>query len=402
MSRAETAPGPDAVAIVPAAGRGTRFGAGRNKVLEPLLGRPILRRTLEALAAAPEIAEIIVAVSAEDEGEIRALCDGLARPFRIVRGGATRQESVRNALESVRHRLVAVHDAARPLITRDAVARGLASARAHGSGIVAMPVADTLKRQSDGVVLETVPREEFWGAQTPQCCRAEDLRAAYEAADRSGFQATDEASLLEHAGFPVRLVPGSAQNLKITTREDLHTAEAILRARQADEGAAMTIPRIGFGYDIHRIAEGRPMILGGVDFGLDYGLDGHSDADSLLHAVMDALLGAAGLPDIGNLFPNTDERWRGANSLHLLEEVAQRIRAAGYTIGNIDATVIAERPKIAPHAAAMRANIAKACGISEDSVGLKATTNEGLGALGAGEGVAAHAVCLVLPPEHAK
>ncbi len=355
----------DATAIVPAAGRGTRFGAARNKVLEPLLGRPILRWTLEALAAADDIDEIIVAVSPEDADEITIICQGLSCPCRIVPGGAMRQDSVRNALREATRPIVAVHDAARPLVTPEIIARGLASARAHGTGIVAMPVADTLKRQADQVVLETIPREDFWGAQV--------------------------------AGLPVRLVPGSPQNIKITTPDDLVLADAILRARRAGKGAAVTVPRIGYGYDVHRFAEGRRMVLGGVDFGLDYGLLGHSDADTLLHAVMDALLGAAGLPDIGHLFPNTDERWNGADSMDLLAEVVRRIRAEGLSIGNLDTTVIAERPKIAPHAPAMRANIARACGIPESSVGLKATTHEGLGALGAGEGLAAHAVCLLIP-----
>jgi len=399
----------DVAVIVPAAGKGTRFGAARggtarNKVLEPLAGRPILRRTLEALALCPDVAEIIVPASPGDREEAEAACRDLPRPCRLVPGGETRQQSVRNALDTVRHPIVAVHDAARPLITAEVFTRCIESVRAHGTGIAALPVSDTLKRQAGCVILETPPREEFWAAQTPQCCRAEDLRAAYETADADGFAATDEASLLEHAGFTVRLALGSARNLKVTAPEDLALAEALVREgeghpggerRETTEGKAVVVPRIGYGYDVHRFAEGRPMILGGVDFGLQYGLLGHSDADALLHAVMDALLGAAGMPDIGHLFPNTDERWRGASSLDLLAEVVSRVRAGGHAIGNVDTTVIAERPKIAPHVPAMRANIARACGIPVERVGLKATTHEGLGSLGAGEGLAAHAVCIL-------
>jgi 2-C-methyl-D-erythritol 4-phosphate cytidylyltransferase/2-C-methyl-D-erythritol 2,4-cyclodiphosphate synthase len=382
----------DVTAIVPAAGRGTRYGAPRNKVLEPLLGRPILRWTLEALAASNEVSRIVIAVSECDRAAIEAVCSDIEVPVAFAQGGNERQDSVRNALALVDTPIVAVHDAARPLITPDIVAACIRSVREHGTGVAAIPVSDTLKRADCGIALETVDRAGLWATQTPQCCSTDDLLQAYEVARRASFSATDEAALLHNAGVPVHLVNASPINLKITTPDDLDLAEAILKRR---EGSNMPLPRIGYGYDVHRFQDGRRMVLGGVDFQMPYGLLGHSDADAVLHALMDALLGAAGQPDIGHLFPNTDERWHGASSLDLLAHVVSRITSAGYSVGNVDITVIAERPKIAPHIAEMKANIAGALGISEDAVGIKATTAEGLGDLGAGEGLAAHAVVLI-------
>lgn len=382
----------DVTAIVPAAGRGTRFGAPRNKVLEPLLGRPILRWTLESLAGSAVTSRIILAVSGCDRAEIEEICKGLDVPVDFAPGGDSRQDSVRNALALVETPIVAVHDAARPLVSQDVVTRCIASVREHGTGIAAIPVSDTLKRADGGVALETVDRDGLWATQTPQCCRTDDLLQAYNLADATGLQFTDEAALLQNAGIAVHLVEASPRNLKITTSGDLELAEAILRPRG---GESMPLPRIGYGYDIHRFQDGRKMILGGVDFGLPYGLLGHSDADAVLHALMDALLGAAGMPDIGHLFPNTDEAWRAASSMDLLAEVVYQISSAGYAVGNADITVIAERPKIAPRIAEMKSNIAGALGIREDAVGVKATTAEGLGDLGAGEGLSAHAVVVL-------
>jgi 2-C-methyl-D-erythritol 4-phosphate cytidylyltransferase/2-C-methyl-D-erythritol 2,4-cyclodiphosphate synthase len=388
-------PRPLATAVVAAAGMGERFGASRKKHLAPLLGRPILRWTLEALSGSGAFEKIVIAVSARDRDEVRALCDGLSTPVERVEGGDFRAASVLNALARVETPLVAGHAGARPLVTRDLITRCLESAGEWGTGIAAVPVRETLKSVGNGrSAVKTISRDGLWAAQTPQCCRTSDLLAAY---DVDGWEraVTDESGLLERAGVAVRLVPGSVQNIKITTPDDLAPAEAILRARRQENPTTVSIPRIGFGYDVHRFADGRPMILGGVDFGLGYGLVGHSDADALLHAVMDALLGAAGLPDIGHLFPNTDAAWLDANSMDLLAEVVRRVRAEGYTVGNVDATIIAERPKIAPRVDAMKANIARILEVPVTAVGLKATTNESLGSLGAGEGLAAHAVCLL-------
>jgi 2-C-methyl-D-erythritol 4-phosphate cytidylyltransferase/2-C-methyl-D-erythritol 2,4-cyclodiphosphate synthase len=382
----------DVTAVVPAAGRGTRFGADRNKALVSLLGRPILRVTLDALAVCDEISDLVIAVHPDDKHEVERICEGLAKPWLLADGGKTRQESVRNALALVESPIVAVHDAARPLVTPDIVSRCIASAREHGSGIAAVPVADTLQRaDTEGVVLDSVPREDLWAMQTPQCAQTTLLRNAFDLAERNGWTFTDEGSLLRNAGHTPRLARGAAYNMKVTTQEDLTLAEAILQSRSAPKP-----PRVGYGYDIHRFMEGRRMILGGVDFGLDYGPDGHSDADVILHAVMDALLGAAGLPDIGNLFPNTDERWRGASSTELLADVVYRIHENDWRVGNVDVTVIAERPKISDRVPEMRARISEVLEVPENAVGIKATTAEGLGDLGRGDGIAAHTVCMLV------
>lgn len=385
-----------ATAVVAAAGSGARFGAPRNKLLALLFGRPVLSWTLDALVESGAFEKIVIATSARDMDEARSLAEGLAIPVDIVQGGAFRADSVRIALAHVETPLVAVHDGARPLVTSDLIVRCLKSAAEFGSGIAATPVGDTLKSTGNGrQAVKTIPRDGLWAAQTPQCCRTADLLAAYVI---PGWEreVTDESGLLERAGHAVRLVDSSHENIKITTPEDIILAEAILRARK---DIPMSTPRIGFGYDVHRFSTGRRMILGSVDFGLDYGLDGHSDADALLHAVMDALLGAAGLPDIGTLFPNTDPAYHNAGSGDLLRQVVHRVREGGYTVGNVDATIIAERPKIAPRVGEMRTAIAEALEIPESAVGIKATTNEGLGSLGAGEGLAAHAVCLLSPRE---
>lgn len=382
----------DVTAVVPAAGRGTRFGADRNKALVSLLGRPILRVTLDALAVCDEISDLVIAVRPDDRREVERICEGLAKPWVLADGGTTRQESVRNALAFVESPIVAIHDAARPLVTPDIVSRCIASAREYGSGVAAVPVADTLQRaDTEGVVLDSVSREDLWAMQTPQCAQMTLLQDAFERAERDGLVFTDEGSLLRNAGHIPRLARGAAYNMKVTTQEDLTLAEAILRSREPTQA-----PRVGYGYDIHRFAQGRKMILGGVDFDLDYGPDGHSDADVILHALMDALLGAAGLPDIGTLFPNTDERWRGASSAKLLADVVRRIHENGWRVGNADITVIAERPKISAHVPEMRARIANVLEVPENAVGVKATTAEGLGDLGAGEGIAAHAVCMLV------
>lgn len=378
-------------AIVPAAGRGTRFGADRNKALVDLLGRPMLRVTLDALAVCVEINDLVIAVHPDDRREVERICEGLAKPWLLADGGQTRQVSVRNALVLVETPIVAVHDAARPLITPDIVSRCIASAREHGSGIAAVPVADTLQRaDTEGLVLDSVPREDLWAMQTPQCAKTTLLRDAFEQAERDGLVFTDEGSLLRNAGHTPRLARGAAYNVKVTTPDDLALAEAVLRSREAPKA-----PRVGYGYDIHRFAQGRRMVLGGVDFDLDYGPDGHSDADVVLHAIMDALLGAAGLPDIGNLFPNTDERWRGASSMDLLADVVYRIHEEGWRVGNVDVTIIAERPKISARVPEMRARIAEVLEVPDNAVGVKATTAEGLGDLGHGDGIAAQAVCLL-------
>jgi 2-C-methyl-D-erythritol 2,4-cyclodiphosphate synthase len=384
---------------------------------------------VEAFAGHPEIDGIVVVARADEVARCRAELAGVSKVLGIAVGGRTRQDSVSAGLfllgdgaeapdlpdgsdvsdlsdglaggagvAPVNEPIVLVHDAARPLVSHAVITRCLHSAIEHGSGIAAMPVADTLKSaDADGRIIGTVPRDGLWAVQTPQAFPVRILMDAHVCARDEGFSGTDEASLVERLGAPVMLVEGAPENFKITRPEDLALAEAVLAGRARQDYCAM---RIGFGYDIHRLAAGRELYLGGVRIDHSRGLDGHSDADVLLHAICDALLGAAGLPDIGVLFPNTDPAYKDARSTALLAEVVRRIGEAGYAVGNIDATVIAEAPKIGPHVADMRRIIAEILEVEGACIGIKATTNEGLGAIGRQEGIAAHAVACLRGASH--
>jgi len=264
----------------------------------------------------------------------------------------------------------------------------LDAAVAHGAATAGLPVSDTVKEVRDDRVSRTIPRDSLFLVQTPQAFRADLLREAH---DRVPVEAviTDDAGLVEHLGRPVVVVPGEPANVKVTTPSDYEMAR-----RQVERIPGLAA-RVGVGYDVHRLAPDRPLLLGGVRIPSPRGLTGHSDADVLVHAIMDALLGAAALPDIGRLFPPDDPTYRGADSITLLESVAARLRSSGWTVGNIDATVVAEAPRLAPHIDAMRERIAKALGATPGQVGIKATTAERLGAIGRGEGIAAHAIALL-------
>jgi 2-C-methyl-D-erythritol 2,4-cyclodiphosphate synthase/2-C-methyl-D-erythritol 4-phosphate cytidylyltransferase len=316
------------------------------------------------------------------------------KPIAVVEGGARRQDSVANAFARIARdtEVVVIHDAARPLVSDGLIRRTIDAAAEHGAAIAALPATDTVKRaDARRLIVDTLPRGEIFLAQTPQAFRAEVLRAALALA-ASGGDATDEAMLAERAGHHVRLVDGESKNLKITTAEDLDVAERLLGERAAPAGDLL---RIGNGYDLHRLVAGRPLILGGVTIPFDKGLDGHSDADAVCHAVTDAILGAAGAGDIGRHFPDTDPAWKGANSIRLLERAAQIVAAAGYRIVNVDVVVIAQKPKLSPHADAMGAALAQAMGTTADRISVKGKTNEGVGPIGAGEAIAVHAVALL-------
>ncbi|MDQ2800285.1 MAG: 2-C-methyl-D-erythritol 2,4-cyclodiphosphate synthase, partial [Armatimonadota bacterium] len=350
----------------------------------------------------PGIDGIVVVTGAADIARCHRALDGLDKVLAIVAGGSTRQESVcigLFALGGNEDNLILVHDGARPLVTGDIIDRCLDGARQHGNAVAAVPVADTLKRaNADGILTETVERDGLWAVQTPQAFRLGPLFRAEAAARAAGWTGTDESSLVARYGEEsVYLALGSGDNGKITRAEDLALAEAILASRQ---NSAMMQTCVGFGYDIHRFKPQGTLMLGGIEVQdpEGRGLDGHSDADVLLHALCDALLGASGLPDIGVLFPNTDAAYAGIASAELLAEVTRRVRAAGGQIVNVDATLVAESPKIAPYVPQMRAVIADLLGIDVSRVGIKATTNEGLGALGQGQGIAAQAVASVQRP----
>jgi 2-C-methyl-D-erythritol 4-phosphate cytidylyltransferase/2-C-methyl-D-erythritol 2,4-cyclodiphosphate synthase len=315
----------------------------------------------------------------------------------VVAGGERRQDSVANGFAAVEGRVdvVLIHDAARPFVSAAVIARTLDAAAECGAALAALPSSDTVKLAVAGgveppTVERTIPRERVYLAQTPQGFRSDVLRRAIDAGRVLGT-ATDEAALAEAAGVAVRLVAGDSANLKITTRADLEVATAMI---EGDRGRPRM--RVGTGYDLHRLVEGRPLILGGVTVPHTHGLAGHSDADVLAHAVTDAVLGAVARGDIGGHFPDTDPRWKGADSLGLLAHAVSVVRDAGYRVETVDAVIIAERPKLLPHMPAIRARLAEALGVAVDRVSVKGKTNEGVGELGRGEAMAVHAVALVV------
>ncbi|MBQ4332363.1 MAG: 2-C-methyl-D-erythritol 2,4-cyclodiphosphate synthase [Clostridia bacterium] len=384
---------PYTVMMVAAAGGSTRMGRPKQHIL---LGQhPVLIHTLMALQQVDAIDELLLIARAEDTAHFAALAAqaGVTKLRTVVAGGHSRQQSVANGLAALpaETTLVGVHDGARPLVDPATVAAVIQAAARTGAAAVAVPVKDTLKRTDhSGYIIDTPDRANLWRVQTPQVFDRAALCAAMEAAQAAGVDYTDDCQLMEAAGRRIQLVPGLDTNLKLTTPEDIRLARAILNTQK--EAAPM---RIGHGYDVHRLVEDRPLILGGVTIPYEKGLLGHSDADVLTHAVMDALLGAAALGDIGKLFPDNDPAYAGADSVALLDRVVERITAEGYTIGNIDATVLCQRPKLAPHIPQMRDNLAAACGVPAARVSVKATTEEGLGFTGTGEGIAAHCVCLL-------
>jgi 2-C-methyl-D-erythritol 4-phosphate cytidylyltransferase/2-C-methyl-D-erythritol 2,4-cyclodiphosphate synthase len=378
-------------AIIAAGGRGARFGGALPKQLMPLAGRPILQRSLDAFAGHTRISDVIVAVPPELIADPPDYLRAAAKPLTLVEGGTRRQDSVARAFARVpaAAEIVVVHDAARPLVSDALIAQTVDAAAMDGAAIAALPATDTVKRVDDrGLIVGTIPRSEIFLAQTPQAFRAALLRDALARAEQRG-DATDEAALVERLGHPVRLVDGDPRNVKITTADDLALAERLLPS------FAASLLRIGTGYDLHRLVEGRRLILGGVVIPFEKGLAGHSDADAVCHAVTDALLGAAAAGDIGRHFPDTDPRWKDADSLMLLARAVEMVGANGYAVVNVDVVVVAERPKLAPHVEVMRANLARVMGVAVTQVAIKGKTNEGVGSIGAGESIAVHAVALL-------
>ncbi len=386
-------PASPCVALIVAGGSGQRFGAERPKQYLDLLGAPILRRTVLAFLRHPQISGVRVVI----DPAWRALYDravaGLDLP-EPVNGGATRQDSVRNGLEALAAdspapARVLIHDAARPL-TDPATITAVIAALDEGPGaIAAVPVADTLKRGADGLVDTTVERTGLWRAQTPQGFRFDAILHAHRAA--AGLGLTDDAAVAEQAGLPVRLIPATEDNFKVTTPDDLTRAARVLMAGLGDV-------RTGTGFDVHRFTDGDFVTLCGLRVPHDKGLDGHSDADVGLHALTDALLGAIAAGDIGSHFPPSDPQWRGVDSARFLRHAADLVAERGGVIAHVDVTIICERPKVGPHRAAMAARIADILGVAIDRVSVKATTTERLGFTGRGEGIAAQAAATVRLP----
>jgi 2-C-methyl-D-erythritol 4-phosphate cytidylyltransferase/2-C-methyl-D-erythritol 2,4-cyclodiphosphate synthase len=382
----------DCAAILVAAGRGVRAGAGAPKQFRPLGGVPMLARTLQPFARCEAIARLVLVVPHPEEARSRLaafLPQGAVVDF--VQGGESRQQSSAAGLAAAgKAEIILVHDGARPFVDESLIRRVVAEARRSGAAVPLMPVTETLRRvDPQGASLGTVRREEFALAQTPQGFRREVLERALQWAREEGFDGTDEAELVEKSGHSVARVEGSAGNVKITTAEDFEQAQRLLGGGEPD-----TL-RVGLGYDVHALVAGRDLILGGVKIPHPFGPAAHSDGDLLCHAATDALLGAAGLPDIGQLFPDTEPEWKSASSLRLLEGAAERVRRAGYRVVNLDLVLVAEEPRLVPHVAAIRVNLARALQCSESRVSVKGKRGEGIGFTGRREGMAAHAVALL-------
>ena len=369
--------------IIPAAGSGSRAGFRENKLLRRVGGAPVLQRTAAAFAANAQIAGIAVCVNERDREAVRAMLAPLENVL-LVEGGETRTASVRNALEALAALpcppdYVLIHDGARPFVTQKIIDDCIATVRQFGSAVCALPCTDTAVRAESGFIRETVPREGLYTLQTPQGFAFPALLAAYrKIAESDAF--TDDSGVFRRYAAPPRLFRGDPANKKLTFPEDFDVEEF----------------RTGVGVDTHAFgAERDHIVLGGVRIPFSAGLRAHSDGDVLCHAVMDALLSAAGLPDIGHYFPDTDPQLAGADSLALLQKVRQLLEDAGFSVGNVSAAIVAESPKLAPHIGQMKANIARALGIAESAVGISAGTNEGLGYLGRGEGITVIANALI-------
>jgi len=381
---------PEFVGVVVAAGRSTRLGGSRPKQFEDLGGRTVLERSVGLLADRAAVRGVVVVLpAAEIAGPFAATIRSWPGVLDIVRGGETRADSVRCGVAgALGAPFVLVHDAARPLASPQLVDAVIAATRQHGAAIPAQPVPDTVKRlDAAGAVQTTLDRARLRLAQTPQGSRTDWLVAALDAARREGVEITDESAALERAGRPIAVVDGDPQNRKITTAEDLETMRRTF-------GGTPEL-RVGSGFDIHRTDPARPLVLGGLTFPGEPGLAGHSDADVVLHAAMDALLGAAALGDIGHLFPPEDPRFSGADSTRLAAAVATRLRQSGFEVVNLDLTLLAERPRIRGRSEEMRGVIGNCLGVGTERIGLKATSLEKLGALGRAEGIACQAVALI-------
>ncbi len=381
-----------AVALVVAAGRGHRFGGELPKQYRLLAGKPLLRHCLERFLAHPAIDAVRVVTNPLDRALYEEATAGLAL-LAPVAGGDTRQQSVRNGLESLAADAPAhilIHDAARPFVAAPMIDRVIVALGRSAGAIAALPVVDTMKRAAaSGTRIEaTTSRERLWRAQTPQGFRFADILAAHRAAAATDL--TDDAAVAEAAGLAVELVEGTEENFKVTSEADLQRAERVLAGTWEYRNAS--------GYDVHRFAPGDFITLCGIRVPHDKSLEGHSDADVGLHALTDAILGAIGAGDIGQHFPPSDPKWQGADSARFLAHASELVARRGGRIVNLDVTVICERPKVGPHREAMRRRIAEILRLEQDRISIKATTTEGLGFTGRAEGIAAQATATVALP----
>lgn len=384
------ADGQKCCAIILAAGSGSRLGAGCNKMFVPVGKISILERTLKSFAASRLFSMYYIVYRQEERQQVDEIAqkalEGL--PYMLVQGGKERQDSVGNALKQIspQYTIIAVHDGARCFVRPQVIADCVRSAWKYGSGVAGTKAVDTLKQVEGGNILNTLEREHVVQIQTPQVFEASLLQRAYQSATKEHIAATDDAALVERLGVRPVWVEGGRDNIKITTLEDIRRGESSLNGAREY--------RVGQGYDVHAFQEGRKLVLGGVEIPGHRGLAGHSDADVLVHSVMDSLLGAAGYGDIGELFPDSDPAFFNISSLILLRQVGEAVQQRGEIV-NIDATLVMQEPKIGAYKKTMGENISKALGISQQRVNIKATTTERLGFEGRKEGASAMSVCLM-------
>lgn len=372
--------------IIAAAGQGRRLGAPVPKQYIKIGGEYVIAKTIRAFEDMEEVDYIFVVTNEDymDFCEQIVRDNGFSKVDRVIQGGKERQDSVFNALQEINSRkpgvsLVLIHDGARPFISREVIRNVIEEADSTGAAVACVAMTNSVRKiGADRQSSQSVDRSDYFAVQTPQGFRKSMLIEAYEKAYDDSYMGTDDASIVERAGYRVAIVDGEYGNIKITTKEDLPMEN-----------------RVGTGFDVHQLVEGRKLILGGVDIPHDRGLLGHSDADVLLHALMDALLGAAALGDIGKHFPDTDDAYKGISSIRLLEHVGKLLEDNFYKIGNVDVTVIAQKPKISPYLEEMRDNISEALNLEKTRINIKGTTTEKLGFAGREEGIAAEAVASI-------
>ena len=379
--------------VIPAAGRGSRFGSTENKIWSLAAGRTVLDWTLHAFDSHPEVDCIVISGTVHELERLQETGLAYKKLIAVVEGGASRQESVQRGLAALPPacEIVLVHDAARPAVSHDLISRIILGVKQYGAAVPGLPICDTIKRTGTHLnVLETIPRDGLYAVQTPQGARFADLLSSYTQLENRIHTLTDEAGLLEAAGFPVHVLPGEERNIKVTLAGDLERVEEILNPKKA-----ITSIRTGFGYDVHAFAIGRDLWLGGVKIPYSPGLLGHSDADVLLHAVCDALLGAASMGDIGVLFPDTEKVNKDRPSVEFIREARRLLTDAGWIIQNLDVALLAEEPRIGPYREQIISIIAQELKIAVTQVNLKATTSEKMGFVGRKEGIACWAVTTI-------
>ncbi len=380
--------------IIVAAGESTRM-AGIDKLSLQIAGLPVLWRSIGAFDSFDAVTRLVIVTQAAKIGQVKDSVEssGLTKPFKVVEGGARRQDSVKCGLAALDEcedasEFIAVHDAARPFVDEDMIRRGLDAARVLGAAIPVVPIKDTVKRVEHGIIVDTPDRSSMFAVQTPQIFRADVLRAAHETV---ADDVTDDASMVEVAGGLVGTFEGSEDNIKITTQSDIAVANAIAAKRSPSAMIGADV-RYGIGFDGHALVDGGPLKLGGAVIEFDKRLKGHSDGDVLLHVVASAILGAAGLGDLGGNFPSSDPRYRDVDSDFFVGQAVSKANESGWRVDHIDATVIAQQPQLATHVPAFRSNIARALSTEVDRINVKVTSTDHVGSIGQGEGIAAQAI----------